>query len=435
MNFMGELIVEFIMKLLTRFYHKYSSTKFVAWLAEIYRDGTLVSNHNAYVKLRKLSEKSVVQHTPIRVVFLGQAPGSWMKIKCIFDSMLEDERFDPVILAIPEDIGNINMNTYKYFSGIYGSAVVNAYHGSAWRPIRELKPDYVFYQQPYDNYLPPEYQSGNVIKYVKTLYVPYGFVLWDKVKSISMSKIFFRNLYCYFAESRLNMEYNVNRLKKSHRKGYQKSVNIGYPIFETFMRKKPLSSIQRTSKIVLWTPRWSEDVGGSNFLNFKDEIVKLPEKNSDLKIIFRPHPMLIDHFIEKNRITKEDAEAYLRKFKDNASLEYDTSNDYMEMFWDVDILLTDISSIIVEFFLTGKPIIYCDIGVIPDAFFAELLKGMYVVSDWQEAEQKLNELLQGNDPLREKREELRTALFGDDFYHITSGILEEIYHDMGCNPD
>lgn len=45
--------------------------------------------------------------------------------------------------------------------------------------------------------------------------------------------------------------------------------------------------------------------------------------------------------------------------------------------------------------------------------------------------QELNELLQGNDPLREKREELRTALFGEDFYHITSGILEEIYHDMG----
>lgn len=423
--------MEFIMKLLTRFYRKYSDTKFVEWLAEIYYNGNPVSNYNAYAKLRKLSKKGVEQHIPIRVIFLGQKPGTWIKIKTIFDSMLEDERFEPVILAIPENIGNINMYTYKYFSGIYGSAVVDAYQGNSWFPIRELKPDYVFYQEPYDNYLPPEYQSGNVIKYVKTLYVPYGFTMGEKIKSICMNKIFFRNLYCYFAEDNLYAEFNINRLKQSHKKGYQKSVNIGYPIFETFMRRKPETSIQRTSKIVLWTPRWSEEVGGSNFFNFKDEIVKLPEKHPELKIIFRPHPMLFDHFIEKNRLTKDDADAYLQKFKDNASLEYDTSNDYMDMFWDVDILLTDFSGIIVEFFLTGKPIIYCDTGVLPDAFFAELLKGMYIVSDWREAEQKLNELLQGNDPLKEKRVELRTALFGDDFYHITSGILEEIYHDMG----
>lgn len=427
--------MEFIMKLLTRLYHKYSGTKFVEWLAEIYRDGNLISNHNAYIKLRKLSEKGVSQHIPIRVVFLGQKPVIWIKIKSIYDSMLEDERFEPVILAIPENIGNINMNTYKYFSGIYGSDVVNAYQENTWFPIKELKPDYVFYQEPYDNYLPPEYQSGNVIRYVKTLYVSYAFMLDENLKSICMNKLFFRNLYCYFAENNLWAEFNVNRLKKSHKKGYQKTVNIGYPLFELFMRRKPTTCIQRTSKIVLWTPRWSEDVGGSNFFNFKDEIVKLPEKYPDLKIIFRPHPMLFDHFIEKNRITKEDAGAYLQKFKDNAFLEYDTSNDYMDMFWDVDILLTDISSIIVEFFLTGKPIIYCDTGVLPDTFFAELLKGMYIVSDWQEAEQKLNELLQGNDPLKTKREELRKALFGDDFYHITSRILDEIYHDMGYDSE
>lgn len=139
--------------------------------------------------------------------------------------------------------------------------------------------------------------------------------------------------------------------------------------------------------------------------------------------------MLIDHFIETNRITREEADIYLKNFEDNASLEYDTSNDYMGTFWNIDILLTDVSSIIVEFFLTGKPIIYCDTGVIPDAFFAEVIKGMYVVYNWDEAEKKLNELMQGNDPLKQKREELRKTLFGDDLYNITTNILNEIYND------
>lgn len=421
--------MEFITKLLTYFYHKYSGAKFVNWLAEKYRNGNLISNHIAYVRMKKLSKMSVDRHSPIKIVFLVQEPGSWMKLRCIFESMLEDKRFAPVILAIPDNIGNINMSTYEYFFNMYGKCVINAYCGNKWLPLKELEPDYVFYQQPYDNYLPTIYQSANVVRYVKTLYIPYGFVLWDEAKSISMSKIFFRNLYCYFAESRLNMEYNIDRLKKSHRKGYQKSVNIGYPIFEAFMKKKPMASSSGKPKTVLWTPRWSEDVGGSNFFNFKDEVIKLPKEYPDLKVIFRPHPMLVDHFIETNRITRVEADAYLQNFKVNEFLEYDTSKDYMQMFWDVDILLTDISSIIVEFFLTGKPIIYCDTGVMPDAFFAELIKGMYVVSGWKEAEEKLNELMRGIDPLKEKRAELRTALLGDDFYYITLNILDEIYND------
>lgn len=421
--------MEFIMKLLTQFYHKFSGTKFVNWLAEIYRNGNFISNYVAYIKMKNLSKNRTACHRPIRVVFLGQAPGSWMKIRSIFDGMLEDERYEPLILAIPEDIQNISMKVYEYFRGIYGNAVINAYCENTWRSLKDLNPDCVFYQEPYDNYLPPVYQSGTVVKYVKTLYVPYGFVLWDKVKSISMSKIFFRNVYCYFAENRLNLEYNVARLKKSHQMGYQKSLNIGYPIFETFMKRKPLSDNSQESKVVLWTPRWSEDVGGSNFFNYKDEVIKLPQKYSDLKIIFRPHPLLIDHFIETGRITVEEAKIYLQNFKNNDTLEYDTSNDYMGMFWNVDILLTDVSSIIVEFFLTGKPIIYCDTGVIPDAFFAEVIKGMYVVDNWVEAEKKLDELLQGNDPLKQKREELKKTLFGDDLYNITSNILNEIYKD------
>lgn len=421
--------MEFIMKLLTRFYHKYSSAKFVNWLAEKYREGNFVTNYAAYIKMKKISKNKTICHVPIKVVFLAQSSGSWIKIKNVFDNMLIDDRFEPVILAIPEDIANIDMKVYGYFSEIYGNAVINAYYEGMWYSLKELNPDYVFYQQPYDNYLPPIYQSGNVVKYAKTLYIPYGFSLCDKIKSICMSKIFFRNIYCYFAENYPNMEYNIARLKKSHEKGYQKSINIGYPMFETFMKKKPLTSKKEILNVVLWTPRWSEDVGGSNFFNFKDEVIKLPEENSSLKIIFRPHPMLIDHFIEKKRFTREEADLYLQNFKDNTSLEYDTSEDYMEMFWDVDILLTDISSIIVEFFLTGKPIIYCKTSEISSAFFEELTKGMYVVSGWNEAKKKLDELLQGKDPLKERREKIRSLVFGDNFSHITSDILDEIYHD------
>ena len=70
------------------------------------------------------------------------------------------------------------------------------------------------------------------------------------------------------------------------------------------------------------------------------------------------------------------------------------------------ILVTDISSIIVSFFMTGRPIIYCVCELPPSEDFKEMLEGIYVAENWEDVKKYISRLINGDDFLREKRIEI-----------------------------
>ena len=417
---------------LKKIYHRYSGAGPVRFMGKIYRNGFFISNYMAYIRMKRLAEGKDNSHTPVRIVFLCQYPQAWNKMKSIFEMMLGDERFSVRILAVPDNINKPDEKIYSFFKAAYGeNIVINAYENGAWYDMKQLMPDYVFYQRPYDQYLPKPYKSREVSGYSKICHLVYGYLLTETTKDICTSRLFFRNVYIYFAENTICQEFNIKRFKMSHNKGYRKTLNIGYPVLEYFMKQKP-AEVRNTDKFkVLWTPRWSEDkeTGGSNFINYKDRIVKLVNENQDISVVFRPHPMTFDHFIQTGKLTREQADEYLKNYDGNDRLIYNNTAEYVDVFWNTDALLTDVSSIIVEYFITGKPIVYCDTGAVPDTFFSEMLKVMYVTKTWEQAEEKLLELSRGIDPLKEERERMIEKLLGNDFEHISERFLEAIYND------
>lgn len=421
-----------MMNFLKKMYHKYSGTKPVRMLGKIYRNGFFVSNYMAYSRMKKLAKGKENSHRPISVLFLCQYPQAWNKMKSIFEMMLEDNRFSVKILAVPDNINKPDDKIYLFFSEIYGKdTVINAYENGIWYDMKQIKPDYVFYQRPYDQYLPKPYRSKSVSKYSRICHLVYGYLLTETTKDICTCKIFFRNVYMYFAENSICQEFNIKRFKLSHNKGYRKTLNIGYPVLEYFMKHRTDTKPDNNEIKVLWTPRWSEDkeTGGSNFINYKDEIIRLVDDNPNISVIFRPHPMTFDHFISAGKITRMEVDDYLKHYRNSDRLEYNDTAEYVDVFWNTDILLTDVSSIIVEYFITGKPIVYCDTGAKPDAFFGELLKVMYVTKTWEQAKEKLIELSKGIDPLKKEREKKIRQLMGTDFEHISERFLDAIYND------
>ncbi len=417
---------------LKKIYHKYSDTWLVRLFGKMYRNGFFISNYMAYLRMKRLSEKKSPGDRPAEVLFLCQYPPAWNKMKSVFEMMLRDSRFNPKILAVPDNINKPDEKIYLFFSGIYGrDNVINSYENGTWYDIKKDMPDYVFYQRPYDQYLPKPYKSGVVSGYSKICHLVYGYLMTETLKDICTNKLFYRNVYMYFAENTICMEYNIKRFKISHNKGYRKTLNIGYPVLEYFVKNKTERKTDNNEFKALWTPRWSDDkeAGGSNFLNFKDKIITLVNDNTDLSIVFRPHPMTFDHFISVGKLTREEADKYLKLYDENDRLEYNNTAEYVDVFWNTDALLSDLSSIMVEYFVTGKPVIYCDTGAKPDEFFEELLKAIYVTNTWEQAEEKLLELKAGIDPLKEEREKKIKELLGEDFLHISERFLEAIYSD------
>lgn len=423
------------MEVLKRIYHKYSDTKPFQTLGKIYRNGFVLFNYMSYLRVKKNALKCYKREGPIKIIFLCQYYQAWNKLKCVYEHMREDERFETLIVAIPDDLKNINNNIYDYFYELYGTDVVNAWKDNSWLDIESLSPQYVFYQRPYDSYLPKIYRSNVISKYAKICYVSYGYQVETVTEGSCLNKLFYRNVYMYFAENSLYYNYNISRFKYSHKKGYRYTYDIGYPSLEDFVRQSGKNDESDTQFKVLWTPRWSEDkeVGGSSFMKFKDKVTELPQTINNTTVVFRPHPMTFQHFISVGKISEKQVQEYLERYETNECLQYDNTPSYATSFWKCDVLLTDVSSIIVEWFLTDKPIIYCETGCEPNEFLKEMMTVFYVVESWEEAEEKIRELQKGIDPLKEQRKQKVKELMGSDFENISDRFLETIYKDYISN--
>jgi hypothetical protein len=418
-----------MIELLKKIYHKLSDYKIVQWAGHLYTNGSPIGNYKAYLRLKNLS-KQQKHHGKIRVVFLGQNASVWNKLQSVYEKMVEDDRFEVSLLAIPEHITSVDTKSFDYFFRLYGDRVLNAYIEGRWLDLEGLKPDYVFYQRPYDQYLPMEYRSDVVSRYAKICHVVYGYQVAKTTESSVLNKRFFRNVYMYFAENSIYYEMNRKRFQKSHKEGVRKTLNIGYPALEKFVKQKEEPKAGEKKFHVLWTPRWTEDkdCGGSNFITFKDKVLELVQ-NKNIFLCFRPHPMTFDHFISVGRITREEVDRYVECYEKSEQMHYDNGASYEKTFWNSDMLLTDVSSVIAEYFLTGKPVVYCETGSVPNQLLEEMMKVFYVVKTWEEAKEKVLALSQGIDPLKEERERKIGELMGSDFEHISQRFLEEIYQD------
>ena len=415
-----------------KLYHKVEKWKIVKLAVKVYRKGFFLENINADKRLIDLRDK-VGNHMPIRVAFIGQSTTCWNKLKPLYEKMSKDDKFQTYLLAVPDDVSKSNDGVYDYFYNLYKDAVIKADMEDRYFNLKELMPDYVFYQRPYDRYLPKEYRSNIVSRYAKVCYLPYGFMIFGGMDEISMPHQFHRNAYMYFAESSLTYQFNKNRYAKSSEQGFRNSYDLGYPSLEDFVNQKEQYPAINDGKFrVLWTPRWSENVelGGSSFLKYKDEVVKLVDKNDRMHIVFRPHPMTFNHFIEVGKITKEEADAYIQLYKESDKLEQDTRPEYAKSMWESDALLTDMSSIIIEYFLSGKPIVFCETGSKVSSAFAEMQKGMYIANSWTEAQKYLLDLSEGKDPLKEKRIAIRDKMFGNSISGSVDRIMDTIEKDF-----
>ena len=119
----------------------------------------------------------------------------------------------------------------------------------------------------------------------------------------------------------------------------------------------------------------------------------------------------------------------LTQMTEENHLLYDTDPNYAASFWRTDVMISDISSVMPDYFLTGRPVIYCETGATENEIFREMLKGAYRVKDWESLEKTLNDLRNGIDPLKEVRLQKRAELFGEDPMHVAERFLEVLERD------
>lgn len=437
---------------LKQFYHAHSNSRILRGALKLYRQikyftKERILDFTAALQLMKWKFSPANEQRPVRVCFVQQDPNCWNKSKALYDLLNQDARFEVSLLCVPDPFDPDTGSTYRYFVD-KGYNAIDARIGDgpwdtrtskgSWFDLRSLKPDYLFYQQPYNAYLPEQYRSTTVYRYAKVCHTPYGFALIRELLEC-MERDFCRCVYRTYSVAELEKDFNIHRFPISHFLKLRKTVYYSPLVFANFFQNRhypsPSWDFSKNSFRAIWTPRWTTDekLGGSNFFRYKDFLLDYADKHPDADLLFRPHPMAFDNFVRTGQMTKEEVDEYICTCQACTNTAIDTQKNYDTTFWQSDVLISDVSAVIIEYFVTGKPIIFCPTEKQGSTYlsnFKTICTCCYIAHNQAELEQYLDQLKQGVDPLADSRKHLIEELFGKTPTQAPERIQEDLLADF-----
>lgn len=318
----------------------------------------------------------------INVVFLAMNPDMW-RYDEVYRRLANDNLFNPVIVTAMRNIPNMELRlqeqeTMWTFFSMKGYNVVRGYNleKKKWINLWELRPDIVFYAQPYDKGIERNFEFFHHLSALHC-YTPYSFQLsetswgWNNNLQQYCWKLF------YVGDVHLRVCERLSRI------GDQNVVLSGYSLEEEFVESAKDTASANAAwkndgrKRIIWAPHHSildkEGFKVSSFLEIANLMVKLREEYKDKVVFaFKPHPVLKTKLYEIWGTERTDA-----YYDDWARAEnsFDAQGDYKALFAGSDAMIHCSGSFIVEYLYTGKPVAYVysksrnppDIGVIGDA--------------------------------------------------------------------
>ena len=391
--------------------------------------------------------ESHLQKEKINIGFMIQCPEDWAVLESVYQTAQADEQIEPVVLLIPEmefafyiKLKKILWEKVYSFGQLkFGNQAIQTYDPDTdkWVDPIKLNLDYVFIPRPYETYLPKSYRARHLRRITKVCYVPYAFPTLSDWQILYNSH-FIRNVTLIFCEKKSSEKYIRDKFALTINKGDQKCYLCGYPKFDLIQchdgKDSSLWPRERQNEVfrVMWTPRWTTDpnLGGSNFFKYKDQMISWAERDRSIDMLFRPHPMALAHYVSAGLITQEEEEEYLKKYQQCENANVDRTTDYFDTFFSSDVLVTDISSMIMDYLFTEKPIIYCKSPEDANIAVPELHDCLYKVESFNEIIEKVNQLKLGKDPKKELRKELLHQVKPDGM--AADNIIYEIKKDYFC---
>ncbi|NBH18330.1 hypothetical protein D3Z55_12890 [Clostridiaceae bacterium] len=364
------------------------------------------------LKIKRRMKNKIKNNGKINVIFLVQFPEMWNTQKSIYDAMVKDKAFSVKILAIPKrQVNNLFYTTfdkkknesYQFFKNI-GFEVLNTYESGKWADIATLEPDYIFLQRPYESFLPKRYSMYTLSRYALLCYVPYGYEFVKGIHlEIEYNMTMLDNIYMIFCENQDTYEYCCNKNRESLENGSKKVFNMGYPRFDLILQESPERKLQQR-KTVLWLPRWSIDETNdrSYFFDYLECMLHYFEENAMHSLIIRPHPLMFQNFMDNGVISKDEVEQLKTRIQFVSNIKFDENTDYLDTFRQSDILVADFTSLLIEFFLMRKPILYCGSTINFNSVGKIMEEGIYSIPNKDSLISTLSDLLNEKDRKRDQ---------------------------------
>ena len=410
------------------------------------RENWRMSRHEKSINQR-IREK-ISNHEKIRVVFVCHRPAVWGALKTAYEAFARDPFFETLLVTVPQldlirEDGSYDSAIDTFFASYHPIRGYDQKTGS-FLDLETLAPDIVFFQQPYDIMRPVCSYSDRVSAYAKIGYVCYFSAFSDELESDEAAGScypcgFFQHISYFFAQNESEAQYVSQRFKPKPRQ--LKILTTGYPKYDGLDQYIGSNSSvwsfpdAKNTFRILWTPRWTTNENNCHFFDYKDHWFDYCKEYPDTDFVFRPHPQAWLEWEKTGEFSPEAHEQLEECIAKTVNMNLDQSSEYLSTMYSSDVLVTDLSSLILQYYLTEKPIIFCyrengRFGYSKDSMIG---KSMYWAENWNEVNDYLTMLKEGRDPLKEFRKKVIRDIFKIDTV-VPAGekIKNAVKEDLGA---
>ena len=354
--------------------------------------------------------KSLKNKEKIKILFTCEQNEKWCYTD-LYKSLQNIEKFEVLPVALfPITSKGETIFTQTKNKKFFDNLNINSIDGYDYQnnkiiDIKSLEPDIVFYQQPW--YLNNCNHPKLVSSYALTIMAPYGYTtLGEKEWGSDGVKEIYQSLWLFLAES----PYHIKFYKKAA-KMKNNLIALGSLKFDNYQKpisNNPFKNPQNLK--IIYAPHHSLGNNGlkmSTFANDYLNFLNFAKNNPQFSFAYKPHPMLENSVVEHNLMSKEEYENYVNNWNNLENAIVYNKGEYFDLFKSSDILITDCSSFLAEYFPTTKPIIFLNrADRAPfDKFGNKIKKGFYEVNCFEEIEKTI-EAITKIDPLKKTRESI-----------------------------
>ncbi|WP_195335628.1 CDP-glycerol glycerophosphotransferase family protein [Paraclostridium bifermentans] len=374
----------------------------------------------ALIKSKVLDLKYSIKNdidNQIEIAFLPYKVSMWDCMESVWKEAKEDPNCSCYVIPIPYYEFNKNGEVEKIcyegseFSNEIDITPFNLYD------LESRKPDIIYIHNPYDDcnlltMLPQKYFSENLSKYTNMLvYIPY-FVAGS-----------YKNLEAHKSVSLMPGPINANKIIAqsetqrelfiSNGHNYEKVIDLGSPKFDSAIlnlnknhdNQVGWENIINDKKVFLFSTGITNLLSDENWINDLNDVIDSFKNHNKCSLIWRLHPLTEVTINRMRPNLLDDFKKIKSKIADAENIIIDSSSDIYTSMRVSDALISDYSSIVFQYMVTGKPIL----GI----FENELLKkdriytidylGNYFKNRDMGINDFRNMVLSGNDIKKEER--------------------------------
>ena len=189
---------------------------------------------------------------------------------------------------------------------------------------------------------------------------------------------------------------------------------------------KPDSHFRKT---FLWGIDYGFDNRTATFGEYGERILKYFVDHPQYGLIVRPHPLFYGTVTQKGTVSEEAIRSFYEYCDAAPNVFLDLDGDLTDAFCKSDALISDISSILVEYLPMGRPIMYLNTADTPDREDyreddSDVLAHYYSGDSFEHIVEFIEMVGANKDPMRAERESILSTYFYHPEEHTGETIKE-----------